>query len=146
MANLLSLLKRAARSPSARAAGLTAGVGAGVGYGLGKAGILQLDPWGEKREAYERDLGEQYIKQEAFERSKKQQQKAYKKSKKQDKDQFGFGVDLKKSDWIPFTHEGKKYKFANIPEVHEVMQAGSMFDIQPIFDELMDKGYIRKDE
>ena len=141
MANLLSLLTRAARSPSARAAGLTAGVGAGVGYGLGKAGILQLDPWGEKREAYERDLGEQYIKQEAFERSKKEQ-----KSKTSDKDQFGFGVDLKKSDWIPFTHEGKKYKFANIPEVHEVMQAGSMFDIQPIFDELMDKGYIRKDE
>ena len=141
MANLLSLLTRAARSPSARAAGLTAGVGAGAGYGLGKAGILQFDPWGEKREAYERDLGEQYIKQEAFERSKKEQ-----KSKTSDKDQFGFGVDLKKSDWIPFTHEGKKYKFANIPEVHEVMQSGSMFDIQPIFDELMDKGYIRADK
>ena len=141
MANLLSLLTRAARSPSARAAGLTAGIGAGAGYGLGKAGILQFDPWGEKREAYERDLGEQYIKQEAFERSKKEQ-----KSKTSDKDQFGFGVDLKKSDWIPFTHEGKKYKFANIPEVHEVMQSGSMFDIQPIFDELMDKGYIRADK
>ena len=106
--------------------------------------MIQFDPWGEKKEAYERDLGEKFIKQEAFDRSKAEQQKAYQRSKGK-KDQFGHGtVELRDSDWIPFKQGGKKYVFANIPEVQEVMQSGNILNMQGIFDDLLDKGYIKK--
>jgi len=149
MAGLLNLLGRAGKgaikSKYAPAVGLTAGAGIGAGYGLGKAGVLQFDPWGEKKEAYERHLGSEYIEQEAYERSKKKQEAAFKRSKQVDKDQFGYGtVNLRDSDWIPFKHKGEEYKLANIPEVHEVMQAGNIFNMQDVFDNLMDQGYIKK--
>ena len=58
------------------------------------------------------------------------------------KDQFGFGTE-NKIDWISFKHEGKKYEFMNIPEVHEIMQSGSLFKMQDTFDALINKGFIR---
>tara|TARA_R110000824_G_scaffold3495_1_gene16528 strand:- start:44 stop:238 length:195 start_codon:yes stop_codon:yes gene_type:complete len=61
------------------------------------------------------------------------------------KDQFGFGTNKpKKVDWISTTYKGKKYKFMNIPEVHEMMQGGSLFDMQDTFDTLMKQGYIKE--
>lgn len=57
-------------------------------------------------------------------------------------DRFGFETE-NKIDWINFKHKGKKYEFMNIPEVHKIMQSGSLFKQQDIFDELIDKGLIR---
>tara|TARA_R100000700_G_scaffold16772_1_gene22962 strand:- start:6741 stop:7160 length:420 start_codon:yes stop_codon:yes gene_type:complete len=126
---------------------LAAGAGA---YGVDKAteamtgGGIQFDPWGEKREAYERDLGSKYIEEEAYQRSKKKQEEAYERSKG-DKDSFGYGtVKLRDSDWLDIEHKGEKYKLANIPEVQEVMQSATMFNMQDVFDNLLDQGYIKK--
>ena len=58
------------------------------------------------------------------------------------KDQFGFGT--KKSDWIPFEQDGKKYVFANIPEVHKIMQSGNIFKMKKVFNDLMSKGHIKE--
>ena len=136
--------KRAISSKYFPAVAGTAAVGGAAVAGGVKSGVIQFDPWGEKKEAYERDLGEKFIKQEAFDRSKAEQQEAYQRSKGK-KDQFGHGtVELRDSDWIPFKQNGKKYVFANIPEVQEVMQSGNILNMQGIFDDLLDKGYIKK--
>jgi hypothetical protein len=136
--------KRAISSKYFPAVAGTAAVGGAAVAGGAKSGVIQFDPWGEKKEAYERDLGEKFIKQEAFDRSKAEQQEAYQRSKGK-KDQFGYGtVELRDSDWIPFKQGGKKYVFANIPEVQEVMQSGNILNMQGIFDDLLDKGYIKK--
>ena len=61
------------------------------------------------------------------------------------KDQFGFGTEKSKDiDWISFKHKDKKYKFMNIPEVHEIMQSGSLFNMKDTFDNLMKQGYIKE--
>ena len=136
--------KRAISSKYFPAVAGTAAVGGAAVAGGAKSGLIQFDPWGEKKEAYERDLGEKFIKQEAFERSKAEQKRAYERSKG-DKDKFGYGtVQLRDTDWVAFKQGDKKYVFANIPEVQELMQSGNILNMQGIFDDLMDKGYIKE--
>ena len=53
-------------------------------------------------------------------------------------------VQLRDTDWVPFKQGDKKYVFANIPEVQELMQSGNILNMQGIFDDLMDKGYIKE--
>ena len=138
MAGLLGLLGPGVAAAGAGALGVDKATEALTGGGI------QFDPWGDKKEAYERHLGSEYIEQEAYDRSKRKQQQAYEQSKVS-KDKFGYGtINLRDSDWIPVKHKGEEYKFANIPEVHEIMQAGNIFNMQDIFDNLMDQGYIKK--
>ena len=138
MPGLLGLLGPGVAAAGAGALGVDKATEALTGGGI------QFDLWGDKKEAYERHLGSQYIEQEAFERSKKKQQDAYMRSKA-GKDPFGYGtVNLRASDWIDVQHKGEQYKLANIPEVQEVMQGASIFNMQEVFDSLLDQGFIKK--
>ena len=138
MAGLLGLLGPGIAAAGAGALGIDKATEAVTGGGI------QFDPWGDKKESYERHLGSEYIEQEAYDRSKKKQQEAYEKSKTS-KDQFGYGtVNLRNSDWVSFKHQGEEYKLANIPEVHEVMKGANILNMHGVFDNLMDQGYIKK--
>ena len=138
MAGLLGLLGPGVAAAGAGALGVDKATEALTGGGI------QFDPWGDKKEAYERHLGSEYIEQEAYDRSKRKQQQAYEQSKVS-KDKFGYGtINLRDSDWVPFKHKGEEYKLANIPEVHEVMQGANIFNQQDVFTSLMDQGYIKK--
>jgi len=68
-------------------------VGAGAGYVLTDTGVLQLDPWGDKKEAYEQKKGEEFIKQEAYDRSAEEARQAYDRSQMVEAPLDSFGME-----------------------------------------------------
>lgn len=97
MAGLLKLLgkagKAAIKSKHAPAVAGTAAVGAGAGYVLTDTGVLQFDPWGDKKEAYEQKKGEEFIKQEAYDRSAEEAKEAYDRSQMVEAPLNSFGME-----------------------------------------------------